>query len=206
MKNKWLILVGAVVMTGYSTVQAVPILTLADNNGHSVSVNAVGGVASYVGGLGNWAVNIAGGLVNGTGSQPILDLSDNSTFSSAPGNVLTVTWTVDGLGPLAGSYINDVGGTLNGVTDVFSVLLNGVLVAGSSQSFSTTPFSGSITDALTAAGTANTVTLRAVLTAGTGGQTSFDDHFNPVPDGGATVMLLGTALSAFGLLRKKLTA
>ncbi len=28
----------------------------------------------------------------------------------------------------------------------------------------------------------------------------------PVPDGGATVMLLGAALSAFGLLRKKLTA
>jgi hypothetical protein len=46
-----------------------------------------------------------------------------------------------------------------------------------------------------------------VLTApiGTGAQTSFDDNLT-VPDGGATVMLLGAALSAVGLLRRKLTA
>jgi VPDSG-CTERM motif len=212
MKNKWTMMAGvAVALLGVSTtVQAVPYLQLSDNNGHTTGqIIASGGTAAYVGALGNWTVNIAGGIQTGTGSSPILDLSDNSLFSNDPlkqaGNQLTVIWYVDSLGPLSGSFINNIGGTENGVTDVFSVILNGTQIGGTLTG-NTAAFALSQTSAITAAGNGNYIELEAVLTAGSGGQSSFDDHFNSVPDGGATVMLLGAALSVMGLFRKKLIA
>lgn len=213
MKNKLKMIAGvAVALFGISaTVQAIPLgLTLADNNGNSVNVPILGNTAAYVGAVGNWNVNIAGGIQLGTATSPMLDLSDNSAYFTAgpltPGNVLTVTWSVGGLGPLAGGWVNDIGGTLNGTSDAFSILLNGAQL-GSGLSFNSTPFSGSETDSISAAGNANVITLQAVLTANNlGAQTSFDDHWQSVPDGGATVMLLGAALSAMALIRRKLVA
>ena len=204
----------AAALLGFSaTVQAVPILTLADNNGNTVSVNAVGGMANYNGALGNWNINVSTGIANGTPTSPSLDLNSINQYVGgvgALGSILTITFTTDNLGPLAGGYFNAKGGTINGVSDAFSVLVNGVLLGTSPQSFSITPFSGSTSGAINA-GAGSTITLQAVFTAtGIGtrvspDQTSFDDHLT-VPDGGATVMLLGAALSVVGLLRKKLIA
>jgi hypothetical protein len=210
MKNKMKMMAGvAAALIGFSaTVQAVPTLTLSDNNGHTTGpIAAVGGDASFVGSLGGWSFNVAAGTTTGPGAQPTIDLSDNSTWGGGSvGNVITITWTVDNLGPLTGAYLEAIGGTLNGTSDSFSVLLNGVLLPGSTIAWSTTPFSGSKTGSLNGS-LPSTLTLVAVLTApiGTGAQTSFDDNLT-VPDGGATVMLLGAALSAVGLLRRKLTA
>lgn len=199
----------AAALIGFSaTVQAVPILTLTDSLGNTTGPIAANGagLATYNGALGNWSINVAAGLSTGSATLPVIDLSDNSVFTAGRGNILTITWVVDNLGPLAGLFKNDVGGTLNGTTDAFSVLLNNVLL-GSTLSFNATPFSGSQTASINAAGNANTVTLTAVLTAQDGGQTSFNDHWNAnLPDGGATVMLLGAALTAMGLLRRKLIA
>ena len=210
MKNKMKMMAGvAAALVGFSaTVQAVPTLTLSDNNGHTTgAIAAVGGDASFVGSLGGWTFNVAAGTSTGPGAQPVIDLSDNSTWGGGSvGNVITITWTVDNLGPLTGAYLEAIGGTLNGTGDSFSVLLNGVLLPGSTLAWTTTPFSGTKAGPLNGS-LPSTLTLVAVLTApiGTGAQTSFDDNLT-VPDGGATVMLLGAALSAVGLLRRKLTA
>jgi hypothetical protein len=206
MKNKLTTMAGiAAALIGFSaTVQAVPTLTLADNNGNSISVNATGGVASYNGALGNWNINVSTGIANGTTLFPVLDLNSVDQFTSGLGNILTITFTDDNLGPLASSYLNAIGGTENGTADAFSVLVNGVLLSSSAQSFGITPFSGTASGAISGS-FPTTLSLVAVLTAGSGGQTSFDDHLT-VPDGGATVMMLGAALSAIGLLRKKMIA
>jgi hypothetical protein len=208
MKNKMKIMAGvAAALIGFSAaVQAVPVLTLSDGT-HTVTGTLSGSSDVYVGSVGNWTVNVATGLSIGTAAQPVIDLNDTSLWGGGSGNVLTITWTVDALGPFAGAYLEAIGGTENGTSDAFSVLLNGVLVSGSVQSYTGTPFSGTSAGSLVAGGSGNTITLQAILTAsgGAGSQTSFDDHLN-VPDGGATVMLLGAALSAVGLLRRKLTA
>jgi hypothetical protein len=212
MKNKMKMMAGvAAALIGLSaTVQAVPTatLTLSDNNGDTTGpIAAVGGDASFVGSLGGWTFNVAAGTSTGPGTQPIIDLSDNSTWGGGSvGNVITITWTVSNLGPLTGAYLESIGGTLNGTSDSFSVLLNGVLLPGSTLAWSSTPFSGTATGPLSGS-LPSSITLQAVLTApkGTGAQTSFDDNLT-VPDGGATVMLLGAALSAVGLLRRKLAA
>jgi hypothetical protein len=206
MKNKLTTMAGvAAALIGFSaTVQAVPTLTLSDNIGDSVSVNATGGVASYNGAVGEWTVNVSTGIANGTTTFPVIDLNSVDQFSSGLGNILTITFTDDNLGPLASTYLDAVGGTENGTADVFGVMVNGVLLSSSIQSFSGTPFSGTASGAISGS-FPTTLTIGAQLTASAGGQTSFDDHLT-VPDGGATVMMLGAALSAIGLLRKKMIA
>jgi hypothetical protein len=203
---KWLAVVGTGLM--FLTLQAQAVLTgtltLADNNGNAITVNTAGGVASYNGAVGNWDINVSTGIGSGTSTSPILDLNSINDFLGGAGNVLKITFTVTGIGPLTGLGLNDVGGTLNGISDIFNVLVNGVAV--SSLSFNSTPFAGSALPNL-ASGAGSTLSLQAILTgSANGGLTSFDTHLNLVPDGGATVMLLGAALSGLCLFRKKIMA
>jgi hypothetical protein len=75
------------------------------------------------------------------------------------------------------------------VSGVLTIILNGSV---SGNNFDVTPFSG-------------TVTIHGIP--GTAG-TTFSDNFsfNPVPDGGTTVLLLGAALSGVALVKRKLKA
>ena len=207
MKNKLTLMAGvAAALVGLcATTQAGPVLTLSDGV-NTVSVNTPGGGGNYTynGAVGAWNINVATGVSSGTATLPQLDLNDVSYFSSGENNTLTITWTVDGLGPLGGNFNAEVGGTLSGMTDQFSMLLNGSQVGGTLTYF-TSPFAGTLSGNATAGGNDNSLTLKAVLTAKDGASSSFDYSVR-VPDGGTTVLLLGAALSAIGLLRRKLAA
>jgi len=208
MKNNWLLAgTAAVLLSVTASVQALPTLTLSDNNGNSVSLSDASGFVSYNGALGNWNINVSTGIGYpfpgyGTVENPILDLNSVNNFAGGLGNILTITWTIDNVGPLAGTLLNHVGGTQTAsITSVFSALVNGGTVA--SQSFNSAgSFSGDASGNAFG-GVGSTVTLKAILTAQGAGVVSFD-HYASVPDGGMTVILLGAALSSLGLIRRKL--
>jgi VPDSG-CTERM motif len=213
MKNKMRMIAGvaAACVSFCATVQANPILTLDDGNGHTAVVpyDSLSGDATYGGNVGDWYVFVTTGIASppalgsGTVTLPYIDLTTKDMYmgSGRQGNTLTITWTVDGLGSLAGSFVNDVSDTgfsFGSISDTFNVLVNGGNV------LSTSSF-GSVTVGLTA-GANSTVTFQEVLTANSASATSFDHLLSSVPDGGSTAMLLGAALSAMGLLRRKLFA
>jgi hypothetical protein len=205
--NKWLAILGVgAAMLLSQQAQAIPTgtLTLSDNNGNTTGPIATSaGVASFNGGVGFWNVNVSTGIGGGTTSFPTLDLNSIDNFlGGVVGNVLTINFTLTGLGPLSGGIFNGVGGTANGVSDVFQVLINGVPVT-TSVAYNTNPFSGAQQGSATG-GFPSTVSIVATLTGGAnGGLTSFDDNAS-VPDGGTTVMLLGAAFSGLCLFRKKI--
>jgi hypothetical protein len=205
--NKWLAILGVgSAMLLSQQAQAIPTgtLTLSDNNGNTTGAIATsGGVATYNGILGNWDINVSTGIGGGTASFPTLDLNSVDRFTSGLGNVLTITFTLNAVGPLAGTIYNGVGGTASGTSDVFQVLVNGVPVT-TSLAFNSNPFSGSQSSGLVTGALPSTISIVATLTANPGGITSFDDNASFAPDGGATVMLLGAALSGLCLFRKKI--
>ncbi len=198
---KWLSLVGAASLVA-STVQAIPTLVLTDSLGNSVTVSSASGVVGYNGALGNWDINVTTGIASppgpgGSPSFPILDLNSINAYSgSGAGNVLTITFYDDFLGPFAGSLNNSVGGTESGST-TFTTLVDGT--AYTTQSFNTASFSD---DTFSGVNTNFPAVLgiQAVITSDSGTYqiTSFDDHLS-VPDGGSTLVLLGLALSGLGL-------
>jgi hypothetical protein len=210
MKNKWLKLAGvAMTVAAFAgSAYALPIgtLTLSDNNGNTTGPLTTGlnGLVSYNGPVGNWSINVSTGIENNNTAAPVLDLNsvDANFFGSGIGDVLTINFTFASVGPLTGGFVNLVNGNQFGITTAFSVLINGSPVSTQAFGSSYVGF-GSSTSGSAIEGTS--VGILATLTATSGGLASFDDHLS-VPDGGMTVMLLGAALSAMGLLRKKLVA
>ncbi|HEY5041759.1 MAG TPA: hypothetical protein VIK53_07120 [Verrucomicrobiae bacterium] len=187
MKNKWLVLAATAILGAFSTAQAVPI----------------------VGSIG----------FTGTDSQ----------VGGTPGNLSTATSmtivsvnTPNGTGVLAGpytsySFVTSIGVNGNAPSlvglDLWSTVISGVtynlLVSTSSQVFTSAgqlnlTGTGTLEDGNSADNTLGTWNLQFAVTGPsfTWGSTSG----NTVPDGGATVILLGAALSGLGLLRKKLIA
>lgn len=198
MKNKWLILAGAVALTAFTTAQATPIGITGevDMNG-TVTLN-VGDLASAVAATGFSGVNVgnlagsATGSFAGTANDPVTWSGFTFSGGSAPS-----LWTYSDAGTgwtykfqLLNDYVtlqNSVNLNLSG-TGILSI-------TGGSSNFA--PTTGSWAFSIN----------------NSGGQThpSFDFTFANsqtavVPDGGATVMLLGAALSVLGLFRKKLIA
>lgn len=197
-------LASAVAVLGMvAAAEATPTLTLTDGNGHSTSVTASGGVASFNGALGDWTINVTTGLVDGTATSPYIDLNtiDRYAGTGGAGHVLTISWTVDGLGPLADTLNSEVGGTISGgISDTFTVWVNGVKLITQGSAASVFALANS---ALASGGANSTVMIQETLTATGAGTTSFD-HQLTVPDGGTTMILLGSALSGLALIRRKL--
>lgn len=178
------------------------VLTLSDGI-NSVTVNATGGFASYNGSVGGWSINVTTGIAGGTSTQPILDLNSVDMYSGTGPGKLIITWTQDGLGPLLGTGVNEVGGTLlPGISGNFQMFVNGQSV--SSQDFSSSPFAGTASADL--GGATGTLGLQATLTATSHGLISFDSQacVSSVPDGGTTIALLGFALVGVEGLRRRL--
>jgi hypothetical protein len=207
MKNNFAKLVGvamaAAVFAGTAYATPIGTLTLSDNAGNTsgqIVTTPGGGSVSYSGTLGGWTINITSGTENGSSTDPALILSSmNADFSGLTvGNVLTIEFTMSNFGPLTGSFINNATALVNGINVTFDVLLN-----GSPVRVPTGVSSGPTTE-LTSIG------ILATLTAPTGsGLAKISDVLTDppaVPDGGTTVLLLGAALSALGLFRKKLLA
>jgi len=198
MKNKWLILAGAVALTAFSTAQATPIGITGevDMNG-TVTLN-VGDLSTAVAALGFSGVQVGAQAGNATGSFAGT-ANDNVTwhafaFSGGSANPL---WTYSDAGTgwtYSFQLLNDAVTLQNSIN--LNISGTGILsITGGSSNFA--PTTGSWAFSIN----------------NSGGQTHPDFNFTfansqtaVVPDGGATVMLLGAALSALGLFRKKLIA
>lgn len=201
-KYKWFSLMVVVLLTAISSVQAIPTLILWDSMGDTQTITSVSGVVQFTGSLGNWNINVTTGIASPPGpggslSYPVLDLNSVDVYTgSGAGNVLNISFTDDLLGPFTGSLNSSVGGTENGTAE-FQGLINGQ--AGTDQAFSSVSFSGNANAGANATYPA-TLGILATITSssGTWQTTSFDDQLT-VPDGGSTIILLGTALSCIGL-------
>ncbi len=179
------------------------ILTLDDGNGHSTTLSSATGFLNFNGSLGDWSINVTTGISDGTADSPHLDLNsiDKYVGSGGLGSTLKITFTEDGIGPFLGGAANQVGGTLAaGMTGTFDILVNGSSIA--SQTFQSSPFSGT-SGGVANGGPLSTFGLQALLTANGTGIASFDSSAS-VPDGGATLALLGFALVGVEGFRRQL--
>lgn len=190
MKNKWLALVAGIGLSAVATVQAIPITGEIDQSGTATLNNVNLGLASA-------ATAFTGVTVGGTPTGSFTGtVGTGVTWSgfSWPGGSANPLWTF-----MSGGW-----------TYTFVLLTDSV----SSQSATFLNLLGSGTLSITGAGSPYSSTTGAwsftISNPSGGDNANFDFTFansqTAVPDGGATAILLGTALSAVGLLRKRLMA
>ena len=193
MKNKWLMLASAVVLSAVTTVQAIPISGEVDMSG-SVTLNNVNLASAS-------AATAFSGVTVGT-------LPQNATGSFAGTQGTAVTWKAFSW---PGGSANPLWTfTSGGLTYTFVLLTDSV----AQQTANFLNLLGTGTLDITGGSSSYTPTAAAwsftISNAGGGPHEDFDFTFansnTSVPDGAATAMLLGTALSALALLRKKLLA
>jgi hypothetical protein len=187
MKNKWIILAAAVAVTALTTAQAVPITGAIDMSG-TATVNSLSLAAATA------ATSLTGVAVTG---------GPTGAFAGTFGSVVAwngFTWPGGSASPLWTF-------TASGVTYTFALATDSV--ANQSNTFLNLLGSGT----LTATGYDPTPGLWSFTISNPSGAPGANFQFSfansqtaVVPDGGATVMLLGAALSALGLFRKKLIA
>jgi hypothetical protein len=187
------------------TANAIPTLTLADNNGATKTFSDASGAFVVNTDVGNWNINLlsaAGGPPagnGGTATHPKLDLGGYDHFNgqSSTGNVLTITFTDDNLGPISSALKHFVTGSGSSLTAVFNLLVNGVVV----NTF--TGFSG-LKNVSVPADSGSTVALQAILTAtGNDADTSFDTGVNTAPDVGMTLAMLGSGLTGLAFFARR---
>lgn len=156
-------------------------------------LSPVAGAILWSGSINGWNLVITTALtkpVSGSATEPNMDLDVTSSGQGALGN-LTVLFTDTDFGPSAGPVETTLGN--NGTsTATYAAYYD----TGNAQFAETKSLDGS---ALTGP---YSITLSSIFTPGS----ISSDQRVTVPDGGATVMLLGAALSGIGLLRKKLIA
>ena len=195
-----------------SAVPSTPGLYIVDNStATSQFVALSGGIATWSGTVGNWTTVISTGQTVSGGAVPYLDLDVTATRSGAGATSLDIYYSDIGFGPNTGGgyQLYTYLGTVTGGSATTSAYLS----TANTPFATTTALGGS----LDVAGVNATINASGVYTAGnpyaitildhiTGNVVSMDTTFTGVPDGGATVMLLGAALSALGLFRKKLIA
>jgi len=213
MKNKIAHLGAVLVIAGFAQVaSAVPSsagLYLIDNatGATAFAPDNAGGIATFNGTLGDYTVNVsATGTTLSRGSTPSMDLDVANASAGPNATTLTVYYSDGSFGPTVGTYTLATTGPANGGPVTTSAYLGSSL-------FATTTTLASGVDAypfvINGSGIINSnsyyLTLEDLIV---GSEVSVDSHFSTlsVPDGGATVILLGIALSGIGLLRKKLAA
>jgi hypothetical protein len=203
MKNKWLILAGAVALTAFSTAQATPITGQVTFNG-LVELGNAGGTQVF---LVEQAAQVLAwsSSVPQAGNLPYVSSSSGSLGASALTPVTFATPWGFGVQANLWSYTASDG-------DIFSFSLNAITVNTLNGSPGSETLSiigtGLITEVsgpVTFSATAGTWTF-TTSDPSAGGTFSIQAATGAIPDGGMTVMLLGAALSGMGLLRKKLIA
>ncbi len=169
-------------------------------------------------------------LGQGTASAPVMDLSITATYigNGVLGNPLTISFGADAFGPTAGNVIatltgHVVSGTGNSVGYSTIAASGSVLptvgtpvIAGTVLTSTTIPNSGGNYTSGLVGGPINlsSYSLDQVITltgnlflgpgTGTGSSYSIDASLATVPDGGMTLVLLGSALSGLALIKRKL--
>lgn len=186
MKNKWFkIAAGVVAMAATATVQATPITGGISMNGSDVMNTGDVTTATQVTSWSDVQVSTDSGAFGGIAQNANVNMSGPWIFN--PSTALGSLWSVGGF-------------TFNVASDVFTTYYLGGVGYLSVTGFGT----------ITAAGYDPTAYSWQFSTSNppTPGTDTFTFSATAasVPDGGATVMLLGAALSAMGLLRRKLIA
>ncbi len=205
----------AFVLTSTSErLHAVPSLSLFDGfttitvvDGGLNDANPVPGAVTYNGAIGIWDINVSTGLTKpiiGSPSQPEMDL--NSVDHSSGAGTLVITFTDTGFTLPFGGVTGAIGGTQNGGTatiryETYQITGTSTNLMTSVGTLTTTPFAATGTGVLN--GSANYSLSQVVtITHTAAGTTSFDASLS-VPDGGATVALLGLGLVAVEGIRRK---
>lgn len=170
----------------------------------------------------------AGG--GGTAELPSMDVSIEATYvgTGGAGSTLSIYFGSDGFGPSSASFISHLTGNVTtgtglGVTyntydttgsavptvaNPIPVGAHGLTASGSVLPTPNSGPGGSYSSLLTGGPiTMSSYSLEEVITisgASSGSGYSLDASLTAVPDGGMTLMLLGSALSGLALLKKKL--
>ncbi len=165
----------------------------------------VSGIANFTGTLGDYSVNISatGTTITG-GAAPSLDLDVANAHAGAGATTLQVYYSDGAFGPTASFFTLATTGPASGGPITTSAYMGSTFFLTTTtlaSSVDTYPFTVNGSGPLN--GSSYYLTLEDVIS---GSEVSVDTHFTTAPDGGATLMLLGIALSGVGLLRKKLAA
>ena len=144
--------------------------------------------------------------MTGTTQMPQLGLTFAETSSSA--GTLTIDWTAVGLGPSTGEFAAGVGGTLGtGASLTYSTFYStgnavpAVTPLASPLSFATPGgFNGSDSRAVGSLGSPFSLTQQIVITDTRAATSSGSATLVSAPDAGSTLILLGAAISALGVL------
>lgn len=225
---KSLIVVSAVVALA-TTAQATPTQGLIISDGahtttlFSSSSGFVNGNASFD----NWTVVVSTGLsyppLTGAGSAelPVMDLNVQATSTGGTlAQNLTVTFFGTDFGPTSSGHVNSAltGHTYTGTGDkvTFSVYSDpsnlgaaAHLITASGDitpTIALPPFTGAYGYAGSGGpldGTLYSLTEVMTIAGGNAASYSLDGSLTSVPDGGTTLVLLGSALSSLALLRKR---
>jgi hypothetical protein len=184
--------------------------------------NSLTGAITFSGTVGTFDISITTtGItkpVLGSATSPSLDLN-SIQVSSGVGN-LTILFSDVGFGPTSGSFLGQIGGTINngGGSLSYATFVNtsntelaisgpGTTQLTSQGPFAPGAFSGTTTSGILAMAGPYSLTQEVVISHSTGGNTSFNASLTTtVPDGGSTVALLGAVLVGFEALRRKFMA
>lgn len=230
MKNllKYSAVTGAVIALAGSA-YAVPELVITDGAGLDATQAVPTGFGSFSVSGDGWTV--VGTLEHssppfptpGTAQFPAMDISIDATYNGngSTGSPLNIYWGSDGFGPSSASFIANITGhivsgpagtvTYKTYDNTSSGLPSGTspfLPAGSTLLTS----SGNLTGPYNNMKTAGPFTLTSysliedvtIMPASGVEEYSLDASLTAVPDGGTTLVLLGSALSGLALLKKKL--
>jgi hypothetical protein len=202
------------------------------HDGGAGDSSAVNGKILFDGSVGaNWTLVTDTGLstgaaIGGSLSTPVMDVNFSHTSSSGAGTLTVAFFDNDFSGSGLAHILSSIGGTFgqSGVTLTYSVFtragdaIPANLLAGGSLnltsptwtqltthtytgfgSFGSTDVGGAISG-----GAAGDYSLLQVITITAGGPslTTGDAHLTSAPDGGTTMVLLGSSLTALGLLRR----
>lgn len=186
-----LALAGAAAMMAVISVQATPITGSISMAGSlSLDTSDVWTATTVE----NWGSTVVTGVTpifsSYTSIGSAVSMTGPWTFAPNPGNALSGLWSVGGF--TFSVNTDTVGYSVTGGYNTTTVVGHGTI---SGNGYDTTAFDWILSTQNPASGSI-----------GNYPQFSFSASTALVPDGGATVMLLGAALSAMGLLRKKLTA
>jgi len=224
MKNKILLgIYGAAAVALASTANASTDQLRYSTDGINWTVIADGGAgdSDLTANNNNISVTISGGGFNllvtshgfsvGTAAHPDMDL-DVAGTTTGPGTLYVEYSVLDFTPPTTGNYTLHVGGSLAGVDATESALIgNNNLYAGTDFPIPTSTVAGGgvigpingLGDAMHASFSPQdnpySVTLVTVITSRGSGVIISDDAHLSVPDGGNTLMMLGSALSVVGL-------
>jgi hypothetical protein len=190
MKNKWMILAAALALSAITTVQATPITGVVTMGGTAILNNTVLGSATGVTAFSGVTVNSpATGIYAGLIGSAVTWSGFTWNPSSAP---VTPLWQFTVAGETYSFNLGAITSVSQGANFV-NLIGTGTLMATGNVNYDATPG-------------AWTFTINDANGTDPNMQFGFSNNQNPTPDGGATVMLLGAALTGLGLLRRKLIA